>query len=62
MMFLQRGLSRLLYHRMGHDIGCAPTFVGKNTQQPVKKLWTPPFHQKPGADEARRRRIPFMGL
>jgi hypothetical protein len=22
----------------------------------------PPFHQKPGADEARRRRIPFMGL
>src|SRR5215475_8777477 len=22
----------------------------------------PPFHQKPGADEARRRRIPFTGL
>jgi len=39
-----------------------PILPGCPAQQPVKKLWIPPFHQKPGAGEARRRRIPFMGL
>jgi hypothetical protein len=30
-------------------------------QQPVGKLWIPPFHLKPDDGKARRR-IPFMGL
>ena len=30
---------------------------GASGWQPVKKLWIPPFHQKPGAGEARQEKI-----
>jgi hypothetical protein len=34
----------------------------KFTKQPAEKLWIPPFHPKPGADEARRGRISLADL
>jgi hypothetical protein len=44
------------------NYGCWHVFRVGLFLQPDKKLWIPPFHPKPGADEARRRRISFMDL
>ena len=61
--WLDRGAWSLLKNCDRSSCGGADALTSlRLPYQPVKKPWTPPFHQKPGADEARRRRISLMDL